>query len=70
MYVYACLYIYGGCNLDHSTHSYSFFFFVPLLTQVGIVTISSFSSMAESLRFPEMAEWVGWNFPRLNVEVS
>ena len=39
-----------------------FFFFVPLLTQVGIVTISSFSSMAESLRFPEMAEWVGWNF--------
>ena len=47
-----------------------FFFFAPLLTQVGIVTISSFSSMAESLRFPEMAEWVGWNFPRLNVEVS
>lgn len=59
----------GGCNLDHSTQSYSFFF-APLLTQVGIVTISSSSSIAESLRFPEMAEWAGWNFPRLNVEIS
>lgn len=60
----------GGCNLVHSTHSYSFFFFAPLLTQVGIVNISPSSSIAESLRFPEMAEWIGWNFPGLSVEVS
>ena len=60
----------GGCNLDHSTHTYSFFFFAPLLTQVGIVNISPSSSIAESLRFPEMAEWVRWNLPGLSVEVS
>ena len=75
MHAGLCLSIYifmGGCNLDHSTHSYSFwfFFFAPLLTQVGIVNISPSSSIAESLRFPEMAEWIGWNFPGLSVEVS
>ena len=72
MHACLCLSIYilmGGCNLDHSTHTYSFFF-APLLTQVGIVNISPSSSIAESLRFPEMAEWVRWNLPGLSVEVS
>ena len=51
-------------------HTHIVFFCAPPPPQVGVVTISSSSSIAESLRFPEMAEWVGWNFPRLNVEVS
>lgn len=49
---------------------FCFFFLAPFLTQVGIVNISSSSSIAESLRSSEMAEWVGWKFPRLSVEVS
>ena len=34
------------------------------------MNISPSSSIAESLRFPEMAEWVRWNLPGLSVEVS
>lgn len=72
MQVYAFLFIYlWVVVILFIAHTHIvFFFFAPLLTQVGIVNISPSSSIAESLRFPEMAEWIGWNFPGLSVEVS
>ena len=46
---------------------FCFFFFGPL-PHPG--RYCEYFFIAESLRSSEMAEWVGWKFPRLSVEVS